>query len=139
MTRFHRIDRSEARRALAAAGATPPLILGDIDPDRVALMVNAANAVLIPSDREGFGLAVLEALACDVPVLTTPVGIAPAALVGVPGTLCAPFDLEGWRAALAPHLAAADPRIGGRAHVEPFSSDRMATRVLDAWRELLGG
>ncbi len=47
--------------------------------------VNAANAVLIPSDREGFGLAVLEALACDVPVLATPVGIAPEVLGGVAG------------------------------------------------------
>ena len=37
--------------------------------------MNAANAVLVPSEREGFGLAVLEALACDVPVLATPVGI----------------------------------------------------------------
>ena len=86
------------------------------------LWVNAANAVLVPSEREGFGLAVLEALACDVPVLATPVGIAPEALAGVAGTLCAPFDAGAWRAALAPHLAAADPRIAGRARAEPFSS-----------------
>ena len=77
--------------------------------------MNAANAVLVPSEREGFGLAVLEALACDVPVLATPVGVAPEALAGVSGTLCAPYDRERWRAALAPHLAAADPRIAGRA------------------------
>ena len=79
------------------------------------LYVNAANAVLVPSEREGFGLAVLEALACDVPVLATPVGIAPEALGGVPGTLCARFDAAAWRAALEPHLADPDPRIEGRA------------------------
>jgi len=124
--------------AVAAAGDTPLLTLGNVDPQEVPLWVNAANAVLIPSDREGFGLAALEALACDVPVLATPVGIAPAALAGVSGTLCAPFSVAVWRAALAPHLAAADPRIAGRAHAEPFSSDRMARRVLDAWRGLLG-
>ena len=62
------------------------------------LWVNAANAVLVPSEREGFGLAVLEALACDVPVLATPVGITPEALEGIAGTLCAPFDAAAWRA-----------------------------------------
>ncbi len=39
--------------------------------------MNAANAVLVTSDNEGFGLVAVEALACDVPVLSTPVGIAP--------------------------------------------------------------
>ena len=69
----------------------------------------------MPSEREGFGLAVLEALACDVPVLATPVGIHPLALDGIAGTLCAPFAAGPWRAALAPHLEAPDPRVEGRA------------------------
>jgi teichuronic acid biosynthesis glycosyltransferase TuaC len=124
-------------RAVAVAGGTPLLSLRNVAPDRVALWINAANAVLVPSDREGFGLAVLEALACDVPVLATPEGVAPQALHGVAGTLCAPFDATVWRAALAPHLAAADPRVAGRDRADRFSSDRMAVRVLDAWRRLL--
>ena len=77
-----------------------------------------------PPTHEGFGLAVLEALACDVPVLATPVGVHPAALDGIAGTLCAPFDATAWRAALAPHLrrrsARRRPRprraVVGRAH-----------------------
>ncbi len=56
------------------------LTLGAVAPERVPLWVNASNAVLVPSEREGFGLAVLEALACDVPVLATPVGVHPEAL-----------------------------------------------------------
>jgi len=132
-------SRPEKRHdlALAAAGDAPLLTLGDVEPAEVPLWVNAANAVLVPSDRESFGLATLEALACDVPVLSTPVGVAPEALAGVAGTLCAPFDLATWRAALAPHLGAADPRIDGRARAEPWSSDVMALRVLEAWRALL--
>src|SRR3954470_23989004 len=93
-------------RALAVAGDTRLATLGAASPDEVAPWNNAANAVLVPSEAEGFGLAVLEALACDVPVLATPVGIHPLALDGVRGTLCAPFDAATWRAALAPHLAA---------------------------------
>jgi teichuronic acid biosynthesis glycosyltransferase TuaC len=111
--------------------------LYDVDPELVAQWVNAANAVIVPSAREGFGLAVLEALACDVPVLATPVGVHPQALQGVAGTLCAPFDLALWREALAPHVRDPDPRIAGRSHAEPFSAPRMAERVLEAWREAL--
>jgi teichuronic acid biosynthesis glycosyltransferase TuaC len=160
--RFGRIDRPTARRQLgldpdgpyllfpadprrpekryddarAAAGDTPLLALTDVPPSRVPLYVNAANAVLIPSAREGFGLAALEALACDVPVLATPVGIAPEVLAGLPGALCGPFDARAWQRALAPHLAHPDPRIDGRARAEPYSSDTMAARVLAAWRAL---
>ncbi len=132
-------SRPEKRHDLAvqAAAGTELLALNDVEPERVPLWVNAANAVLVPSEREGFGLAVLEALACDVPVLATPVGIAPDVLAGVEGTLCAPFAVGTWRTALEPHLASADPRIAGRARAEPLSTDRMATKVLDAWRELL--
>lgn len=124
-------------RALAVAGDVPLLTLGDVEPQKVPQYVNAANAVLVPSEREGFGLAVLEALACDVPVLATPVGIAPEALENLPGAYCAPFDDGAWRAALEPHLAADDPRIDGRARAETFSTDRMAAKVLAAWRSLL--
>ncbi len=101
------------------------------------LWINAANAVLVPSEREGFGLAVLEALACDVPVLATPVGIHREALADVPGTLCAPFEIAGWRAALEPHLAARDPRVTGRASAMRFSAEAMAERVRDAWSQTL--
>ncbi|HWK17110.1 MAG TPA: glycosyltransferase [Solirubrobacteraceae bacterium] len=119
------------------AGKVPLLTLGSVEPDDVPLWVNAANAVLIPSEREGFGLAVLEALACNVPVLATPVGIAPDVLAGVAGAHCAPFDALQWRTAVAPHLAEPDPRIEGRARAGPFSADEMARRVAVAWASLV--
>jgi len=125
-------------RARAVAGDAMLLTLVDIEPRDVPLWVNAVNAVLVPSEREGFGLGVLEALACDVPVLATPTGVAPVALAGVAGALCRPFDADVWRAALAPHLAAADPRIAGRAHAEPYCTDRMAREVVAAWQALSG-
>jgi teichuronic acid biosynthesis glycosyltransferase TuaC len=125
-----------ADRARELAGDVALLTLGRVDPEEVPYYVNAANAVLVPSDHEGFGLAVLEALACDVPVLATPTGVHAAALAGVAGTLCAPYEREAWAAALAPHLAAADPRVEGRAVAERFSAERMARRVAAIWREL---
>jgi glycosyltransferase involved in cell wall biosynthesis len=131
--------RGEKRvdRARQVAQGARLLTLGRVPPSEVPLYVNAANAVLVPSEREGFGLAALEALACDVPVLATPVGIHPVALDGVAGALCAPYERERWRAALSPHLQAPDPRVEGRARAGLWSADRMARRVLDAWDEVL--
>ncbi|HEY5194468.1 MAG TPA: glycosyltransferase [Solirubrobacteraceae bacterium] len=129
--------RYDRAKALAEVAGARLLTLGGVDPERVPLYVNGANAVIVPSEREGFGLAVLEALACDVPVLATPVGIHAQALDGVRRTLCAPFELERWQAAVAPHVAAEDPRVEGRSHAEPFSAARMAKRVDAAWRSLV--
>jgi teichuronic acid biosynthesis glycosyltransferase TuaC len=163
--RFHPIDRAQARAELGRDPAAPYVLfpadparaekrhdlaltltraagvelvaLGGVDPALVPLWVNGANAVLVPSDREGFGLAVLEALACDVPVLATPVGIHPQALEGIDGTLCAPFEPARWLAALEAHLRAPDPRVGGRNAALGFSAAAMAKRVADAWRGAL--
>jgi teichuronic acid biosynthesis glycosyltransferase TuaC len=123
--------------ALADAVGVELLTLGGVDPERVPSWVNAANAVLVPSAREGFGLAVLEALACDVPVLATPVGVHREALAPVAGTLCAPFDLNVWQAALEPYVHERDPRVAGRQSATRFSAEEMATRVAAAWRDAL--
>ena len=123
-------------RARELAGDVQLLTLGGMAPDHVTLAINAANAVLVPSESEGYGLAVLEALACDVPVLATPVGVHPSALKDVAGTLCAPYDRALWMGTLAPLLAQADPRIEGRVRAGEFSSDLMAVRVAEAWRAL---
>ncbi|MEA2448232.1 MAG: hypothetical protein QOG63_164 [Thermoleophilaceae bacterium] len=165
LDRFARIDRRDARtrlgldpdrryllfpadparpekrhdRAVALADAVGVELLhyDRRPPEEVPLLINAASAVIAPSEREGFGLAPLEALACDVPVLSTDVGIAPLALAGVAGTLAAPFELEAWRAVLAPHLELDDPRVEGRARAGLFDRNRLAARVLMAYRDVV--
>jgi glycosyltransferase involved in cell wall biosynthesis len=162
LARFRRIPRGEARRHLGLDPAGPYLlfphdparalkrfdrarevarehrllVMGRVAPAEVPYWINAANAVLVPSQDEGFGLSVIEALACDVPAFGTPVGIHPVVLAGIDGALCAPYDRDAWRAALEPHLRAPDPRVDGRARAELFSADRMAARVVEAWREV---
>lgn len=129
--------RHDRARQLAVEAGADLLVGGGIDPERMPLWVNAANAVVVPSDDEGFGLAVLEALACDVPVAATPTGNHVAALDGVAGTLCAPFDAGTWAAALQPALGDPAARIAGRERAERWSAARMAARVVAAWREIL--
>jgi glycosyltransferase involved in cell wall biosynthesis len=124
-------------RARAAAEGTRLLVMGGVPYDEVPYWINAANAVLVPSEAEGFGLSVIEALACGVPAFGTPVGIHAVALDGIDGAFCAPWDLEAWRAALRAPLSDPDPRVEGRARAEAFSSDRMAARVVAAWRDVV--
>ena len=131
------VKRHDRAAELARLAEADLLCGGRIEAERMVDWINAANAVLVTSDNEGFGLAAVEALACDVPVLATPNGVHPTALDALAGTLCAPYDREGWRAALAPHLQASDPRVEGRARAELWSARRMARRVLDAWIEVL--
>jgi teichuronic acid biosynthesis glycosyltransferase TuaC len=123
-------------RAREAAGDVPLLTLGSVDPAEVPYWINAANAVLVPSQDEGFGLSVIEALACGVPAFGTPVGIHRVALHGIEGAFCEEWDAARWRAALRPVVEAADPRVDGRARAELFSADRMAARVDEAWHEI---
>jgi hypothetical protein len=165
LERFRRIDRDEARRRLgldpggryllfpadpsrpekrhdlasrlALAVDAQLLAYENTDPDDVPLWINAASVVVVTSDREGFGLAALEALACEVPVVATPAGVAPLALAGIDGTLCAPFDVERWADLVRAHLESGDPRVDGRARAALFGRDRMAERVLQAYGELV--
>jgi teichuronic acid biosynthesis glycosyltransferase TuaC len=135
-----RAEKRHDRALEVASRAGVELIaLGSTDPERMPLWINAANAVLVPSEREGFGLAVLESLACDVPVLATAVGVHREALHDLEGTLCAPFEADAWARAAEAHLRSADPRVAGRERAARFSASAMAERVLEAWRELLDG
>jgi teichuronic acid biosynthesis glycosyltransferase TuaC len=164
LERFERLPRAEARRALglapegrylffpanpnrpekrhdraaelAAACEAELLVGGSIEPERMPTWLNVADAVLVTSNYEGFGMAAVEALACDVPVLSTPVGIAPYALAGIDGCLCAPFDLATWSAVARHALDAADPRVEGATRAETLSAGRMAERLIEAYRDV---
>jgi teichuronic acid biosynthesis glycosyltransferase TuaC len=132
--------RAEKRhdRAAALAAATDARLLtgGSIEPEAMATWMNAADAVLVTSDYEGFGMAAIEALACDVPVLSTPVGVAPYLLAGVEGCLCAPFDPDVWAAAARPHLDATDPRVGGAERAATLAAGPMAERAIEVYRHI---
>jgi glycosyltransferase involved in cell wall biosynthesis len=135
-----RAEKRHDRAAQVAEACGAELLSGgSIEPERMPLWLNAANAVLVTSDYEGFGLAALEALACEVPVLSTPVGVAPYALAGIEGCLCAEFDVGTWSAAAQAHLDEPDPRVAGAARAASLSAARMAERAIEAYRDVTGG
>ena len=129
--------RNDRAVELARACEAELLTGGSIAPDEMPLWVNAASAVLVTSDYEGFGLACVEALACDVAVLSTPVGIAPHVLAGLNGALCAPFELDTWAATARLLLESPDPRVDGVARAAALSASRMAERTVVAYRAVL--
>ncbi|PXY32388.1 glycosyl transferase [Prauserella muralis] len=107
--------------------------LSDLDLQRV---VAGAAALVLPSRDEGFGLPVLESMACDVPVVCTDVP----ALREVSGGLArlVPYgDVEGLAAALAEAVEepkAASASATRRAHAASFTWRRCAAATVSAYR-----
>jgi N-acetyl-alpha-D-glucosaminyl L-malate synthase BshA len=64
--------------------------------DQVVPLLSVSDAFLLPSSQESFGLAALEAMACEVPVIASRVGGLPEVIEdGRTGFLHAPEDLDG--------------------------------------------
>ncbi|MGE0825143.1 MAG: glycosyltransferase family 4 protein [Candidatus Binatia bacterium] len=59
-------------------------VVENIERKEVATLLSCADFLLHPSRYEGFGLSIAEALACGVPVVATPVGIAQTVLQSPP-------------------------------------------------------
>jgi teichuronic acid biosynthesis glycosyltransferase TuaC len=133
------VKRHDRARAVAELGDAELLVTREVPPEEMPLWVNASSGVLITSDSEGFGLAILEALACGVPVASTPVGVAPFVAAGLSECLVEPFEPHRWATWARRHLGAADPRVDGRGRAEAFSAERMAERVRVAYEEVSGG
>jgi glycosyltransferase involved in cell wall biosynthesis len=64
--------RSDVSRAIAASGCSQAIqVLGYVDDQVVPHLYAGADLLLFPSLYEGFGLPVVEALACGTPVVTS--------------------------------------------------------------------
>jgi len=72
---------------------------GFVPTSEVPLWYNSAEIFVYPSVFEGFGLPVLEAMACGTPVITSNVSSLPEVAEGV-GLTLAPDDPSGWTDAL---------------------------------------
>ncbi|HTR22285.1 MAG TPA: glycosyltransferase [Gemmatimonadales bacterium] len=73
----YELARAVVEGLVTGAGRSVRLeVLAGVDPRRVPLHLNAADAVLITSSWEGGPLVLSEALACGTPVVSVPVGYA---------------------------------------------------------------
>jgi N-acetyl-alpha-D-glucosaminyl L-malate synthase BshA len=85
--------RGEIERMVTEYGLTDAVTFVGEQTDLVALL-SIADVFLLPSAQESFGLAALEAMACEVPVVASNVGGLPEIIEdGVTGFACAPEDV----------------------------------------------
>ncbi|MDZ4770109.1 MAG: glycosyltransferase family 1 protein [Chloroflexota bacterium] len=114
---------------------------GFIPTTEVALWYNSAEAFVYPSIFEGFGLPVLEAMACGTPVITSDTSSLPE-VIGAAGALVAPRDVGAWTDAL--RQASADEswrttaRTRGLERASLFSWEETARATAASYRKALG-
>ncbi len=59
------------------------------------------DLVCIPSENEAFGLTIIESMACGLPIIGANTGSLPELVDPSSGVLVDPFDVDGWRDAMA--------------------------------------
>jgi N-acetyl-alpha-D-glucosaminyl L-malate synthase BshA len=113
--------------------------------DQVVPLLSVADVFLLPSIQESFGLAALEAMACEVPVVASRVGGLPEVIDdGASGYLPAPADLDAmadraYDLVTDASLRQAMGRAARRAVVERFSDERIVPLYEAYYEQVLAG
>jgi glycosyltransferase involved in cell wall biosynthesis len=112
---------------------------GFIDDEDLPALYGGALLFVFPSLYEGFGLPVLEAMGCGVPVLASNTSALPA-VAGDAALLVDPGDVDGMAAAMASILDNASLkerlRQKGFVRAQSFSWETTARKTLDLYRAL---
>ena len=122
--------------------ASGAIALGSADEATLLALYRSAAALVYPSRYEGFGLPLVEAMACGVPVIASRASCIPE-VTGDAAVLLDPDDVEGWTAALAKLLgdagfAAALGEAGAR-RAATFSWRRTAEQTAAVYDRVLNG
>ncbi|HEX8863594.1 MAG TPA: glycosyltransferase family 1 protein [Actinomycetes bacterium] len=128
----------EVAAAAAASGVRDRILLAGYVPeaDKAALFTGA-DLFVYPSRYEGFGLPVLEAMACGTPVITTTGGSLPE-VAGDAAVLVAPGDADGLAVAIGKLAGEAGERVAvvqrGMVRAAGFTWNRCAALTAEAYR-----
>jgi glycosyltransferase involved in cell wall biosynthesis len=113
-------------------------VLGRLGTDDVARLYNLADAFVFPSEREGFGLPPLEAMACGAPIIARRATSIPE-VVGNAAVLIDSDDPAEWGRAIAHLRASIDLQRGlrsrGLQRAASFSWRRCAEQTLAVYRQ----
>ena len=109
--------------------------LGFVSDEVLAALYRGAECLVFPSLYEGFGLPVLEAMACGTPVVTSNTG-ALAEVAGDAAVLVDPYDVDAIAAGIEEARRRRDElRAKGLERVGPFRWDETARRTVEVYRE----
>ena len=111
---------------------------GNVEPERVPAMMNAANCLLVTSDAEGSPTVVQEALATNLPVVSVDVGDVAERLEGVRCSRVTGRDPHALGCALA-EILNAPRRSDGRASVHQVSFTRIARETGQLYSKIAAG
>lgn len=113
--------------------------LGHVDHEDLKDHYGAADALLLPSSREGIANVLIESMACGTPVVATPVWGTPEA-VSVPeaGVLMRDRSPEALAGAVRQLFASYPDRAATRRHAESFTWERTSRQHLELLRAALG-
>ena len=104
--------------------------------DHIPIVMNAADVLILTSEHEGSPVVIKEAMACNLPIVSTAVGDVPERVRGVDGCRISEPAPE----ILARHvseLLGSGRRSDGRRAIEPLSTAREADRILEIYRTVL--
>ena len=103
----------------------------------IPVYMSACDALLFTSMQEGSPNVVKEALACDLPVVSVPVGDVPARLRGIDGCeLCTDESPVAIASALQ-RVLSRNQRIAGRESVKELDEHITTTKVLNIYKSVL--
>ncbi|MBI5368116.1 MAG: glycosyltransferase family 4 protein [Planctomycetes bacterium] len=135
-------DFGLAQAAVQAAKARCPaahlVAAARVPQERMPQYYNAADVLLLTSHHEGSPNTVKEAMACNLPVVSTDVGDVRAVIGGTPGCRVVPGrDAEALAGALLDVLER-PLRTSGRAAIAHLEIGQVARRVLAVYEEVVG-
>lgn len=129
----------EEMQHLAKLGITDRLhLLVDVDDQRLCLLYNQASAFIYPSLYEGFGVSLLEAMACGCPIIASRIP-STLELTGECPICFEPTETEGLIAAFDAALSEGrdSERVWlGLERVKCYSWDKTAKQVLEVYHAL---
>jgi glycosyltransferase involved in cell wall biosynthesis len=133
-----RADLAALAQRLGVAGRV--LFLPNMPQSDLRGVYSAADALLLPSLREGWPNVVLEAFACGTPVVATDAGaVAEMITAGHLGRIVADRQPGAYAAAIRALLAAAPDREAIRAHAARFDWTSISRAQLALFRHALAG
>jgi glycosyltransferase involved in cell wall biosynthesis len=115
-------------------------LLGYVEKAELRRQYARAAAFLYPSIYEGFGLPIVEAMACGTPVVTSRTASAPE-IAGGAAILVDPFDLESIESGLDQVTKPDEAdrlRALGRERARLFHWSAAADQTLEIYRDLAG-